>query len=167
MPAAWVSTCTAEQVSACRRGWATPACWHPTSRTRFHPRDTSSMPTLADAIRDLPRPVWLEIDVDALRNNVGVVREIVGPNVQISAVVKADGYGHGMLQSAFAFEAAGASRLCVASLDEALALRDAGIKSPLLVLYPVPADRMAAAAAQNVELTVTEPVAGPSELVVQ
>ena len=125
------------------------------------------MPTLADAIRDLPRPVWLEIDVDALRNNVGVVREIVGPNVQISAVVKADGYGHGMLQSAFAFEAAGASRLCVASLDEALALRDAGIKSPLLVLYPVPADRMAAAAAQNVELTVTEPVTGPSELVVQ
>jgi alanine racemase len=116
------------------------------------------MPTLADAIRGLPRPVWLEIDVDALKNNVAVVREIVGLEVQVSAVVKADAYGHGLVQSAFAFESAGIDKLCLASIDEALALRNAGLTTPLVVLYPIPRERQEEARAHGIESTVTDAV---------
>ncbi|HEY7970417.1 MAG TPA: alanine racemase, partial [Candidatus Limnocylindrales bacterium] len=54
-------------------------------------------------------------------------------------VVKADAYGHGMVPVARALEAAGVKALCVATLDEAVVLRDAGITAPVLVLYPIPA----------------------------
>jgi alanine racemase len=54
-------------------------------------------------------------------------------------VVKADAYGHGMVPVARALEAAGVEALCVATLDEAVVLRDAGITAPVLVLYPIPA----------------------------
>ncbi len=77
----------------------------------------------AAGLAELPRSIWLEIDLAALTNNVAVVREVVGPKVEITAVVKADAYGHGLKQTALAFEAAGADRLAVASLDEALTLR--------------------------------------------
>jgi alanine racemase len=108
------------------------------------------------ALATLPRPVWLEIDVDALRNNLAVVREVVGPKVEINAVVKADAYGHGLAQTALAFESAGADKLSVASLDEALALRRAGIACPILVLFPIPPSGFAVAAESGIELTVTD-----------
>jgi alanine racemase len=53
-------------------------------------------------------------------------------------VVKADAYGHGAIPIARALEAAGVDGFCVAALDEAIALRDAGIARPILVLYPIP-----------------------------
>ena len=53
-------------------------------------------------------------------------------------VVKADAYGHGMVPVARALEAAGVEALCVATLDEAVVLREAGIAAPVLVLYPIP-----------------------------
>ena len=53
-------------------------------------------------------------------------------------MVKADAYGHGAIPIARALEAAGADGFCVATLDEALALRDAGVGTPILVLYPIP-----------------------------
>ena len=112
------------------------------------------MPTLTEAINGLPRSVWLEIDEGALANNVAVFREIVGPDVELSAVVKADAYGHGLRHTALAFEAAGADRLCVASLDEALALRSYGIQTAILVLFVVPADGAAEAARNDIDLTI-------------
>jgi alanine racemase len=54
-------------------------------------------------------------------------------------VVKADAYGHGMVPVARALETAGVEALCVATLDEAVVLREAGIAAPVLVLYPIPA----------------------------
>jgi alanine racemase len=53
-------------------------------------------------------------------------------------VVKANAYGHGAIEIASALEAAGAAGFCVATADEALQLRAAGVRSPILVLYPVP-----------------------------
>jgi alanine racemase len=53
-------------------------------------------------------------------------------------VVKADAYGHGAIPIARALQDAGADGLCVAALDEAIALREAGIRLPILVLYPIP-----------------------------
>jgi len=77
---------------------------------------------------------WLEIDLGALMHNVGVMRRVVGPEVRILAVVKADGYGHGAVQAARAALAAGAARLGVASCAEGEELRDAGIRVPVQVL---------------------------------
>ena len=67
-----------------------------------------------------------------------MLRDVVGPAVRVEPVVKADAYGHGAVPVALALEAAGADGLSVATLDEALELRDAGVALPLLVLYPVP-----------------------------
>jgi alanine racemase len=111
----------------------------------------------AAGLPTLPRPVWLEIDLAALANNVAVIREMVGPNVDVSAVVKADAYGHGSTQVAFAIESAGVDRLCVASLDEALALRAAGVEVPMLVLFPIPVDGIAEAAKARIQVSASDP----------
>lgn len=80
------------------------------------------------------RPTWAEIDLSAIRHNVGVVRQIVGPTVEIMAVVKADAYGHGSVPVAKAAIEAGVDRLGVAILDEAVELREAGIDVPIQIL---------------------------------
>jgi alanine racemase len=92
----------------------------------------------AAGLPPLPRTAWLEIDLDALRGNLGVVRELAGQGQRVRPVVKADAYGHGALQVAAALEAAGADGFCVAAMDEAVELRDGGIRAPILVLYPIP-----------------------------
>ena len=94
----------------------------------------------------LPRTAWLEIDLDALTSNLAIARELAGPGTSVEPVVKADAYGHGAVPVALALEAAGADGLSVATLDEALELRDAGVVLPVLVLYPVPAGHVEAAA---------------------
>jgi len=108
----------------------------------------------AAGLPPLPRNAWLEIDIDALRNNVAVFRELTGPHVALNAVVKADAYGHGLIPVARAFETAGVDRLCVASLDEAIALRKAGIESDILVLFPIPAELIDEAVHNNVQLEI-------------
>ena len=69
-------------------------------------------------------------------------------------MVKADAYGHGSVPIALALEAAGADALSVATFDEAVELRDAGLALPLLVLYPVPVEQVPVAIARRIELTV-------------
>ena len=104
---------------------------------------TSRLPIerrLADAgLSPLPRTAWLEIDLVALRGNLAVLRRLAGPDVPVRPVVKADAYGHGAIPVALELEAAGADGFCVATMDEALELRDGGVLGPILVLYPVPA----------------------------
>ncbi len=73
-------------------------------------------------------------------------------------VVKADAYGHGAIPISLALQAAGADGLSVATLDEALELREAGITLPLLVLYPVPPETVAAAAGASITVSI-----GPGE----
>ncbi|MCU1430270.1 MAG: alanine racemase [Actinomycetia bacterium] len=84
------------------------------------------------------RPVWAEVDLDAIRANVRMLRETVAP-AQVLAVVKADGYGHGAVPVGRAALEAGAAALGVALVEEGVTLRDAGIDAPILVLSePVP-----------------------------
>jgi len=71
-------------------------------------------------------------------------------------VVKADAYGHGAGPVARTLEAAGADGFCVAAYDEAVALRDAGIRGPVLVLYPVPPSWAADAARRRIAVTAGE-----------
>ncbi|MFL5709780.1 MAG: alanine racemase [Chloroflexota bacterium] len=95
---------------------------------------------LSDAgLPALPRTAWLEIDLDALADNLAVMRELAGPGIPVRPVVKADAYGHGAVPVALALEGSGADGLCVAAVDEALELRGAGVRGPIIVLYPVPA----------------------------
>ena len=80
------------------------------------------------------RPTWAEIDLGAIAHNVRVIKDYVGFNTKVMAVVKADGYGHGAVPVAKASLAAGAEYLAVATADEAVELREAGIRAPILVL---------------------------------
>jgi alanine racemase len=124
--------------------------------------DHSARPSIEERLSDaglppIPRTAWLEIDQDALSSNVRAVRDLVGPDVEVSAVVKADGYGHGLEVAARTFVAAGARRLCVATLDEAHGLRRAGIDAPVMILFTIPRDEVAAAASAGFELVAADP----------
>jgi alanine racemase len=91
------------------------------------------------------------VDLRAIRDNVARLRERVGGR-GLMAVVKADGYGHGMVQAAAAARAGGADWLGVAVLEEALALRAAGDDGPLLCWLAVPGEDYAPAIAARVEV---------------
>lgn len=108
----------------------------------------------AAGLPPLPRTAWLEINLDALTGNLAALRLAAGPGVAVEPVVKADAYGHGAVHVARALQTAGVSGLSVATFDEALELRDAGITVPLLVLYPIPAAWVAQAAARGVAVSL-------------
>lgn len=75
-----------------------------------------------------------EIDMVALRHNLGQVRERVGPNRHILAVVKANAYGHGSIPVSAELIDMGVSMLGVAYLEEGIELREAGVKIPILIM---------------------------------
>ncbi|HOO55228.1 MAG TPA: alanine racemase [bacterium] len=80
------------------------------------------------------RPIWAEIDCDRVERNLRVVRDMVGNGVKIMGVVKADAYGHGAVPVSKSLLHAGADSLAVASLEEAVELRQAGIGADILIL---------------------------------
>ena len=84
------------------------------------------------------RWAWAEIDLSAIQDNVRTLKALTKPGTLFMAVVKADGYGHGALHVARAALAAGADRLGVATLDEGVELRDAGITGPIQLLSEPP-----------------------------
>ena len=86
--------------------------------------------------RAISATCWAEIDLSALRTNVEVLRRQAKP-AGVAAVVKADAYGHGAVAIAQAALEAGAVRLCVFTVREAVELREAGIGAPILCLGPV------------------------------
>jgi alanine racemase len=92
------------------------------------------------------------IDRASIRANVAALRAYVGDR-DVMAVVKADGYGHGLAESARAARDGGATWVGVALLDEALALRAAGDTGPLLSWLAVPGERYDAAVAAGVQVT--------------
>lgn len=85
------------------------------------------------------RWAWAEVDLSALTHNVGLIVDAVKP-ADVWAVVKANGYGHGATQVARAALEAGATALCVALVDEGIALRQAGVDAPILLLSEQPAE---------------------------
>jgi len=80
------------------------------------------------------RPTWVEVNLDAIAHNVRRLVEIVGPEVDVMAVLKADAYGHGVVKVARTALNNGAKCLGVACLGEAVELRRAGITPPVLIL---------------------------------
>jgi len=85
------------------------------------------------------RWAWAEVHTGLISHNVAIVAQRTAP-VQVWAVVKANGYGHGAVQVANAALAGGATGLCVAIVDEGVALRRAGITAPILLLSEQPAE---------------------------
>ncbi|MCQ2383061.1 MAG: alanine racemase [Clostridia bacterium] len=81
---------------------------------------------------------WLQVDLDAIRHNVNLTKSKIGPNKKLLVIVKADAYGHGAVQIAKTAINCGASYLGVATVDEAMELRDAKIKGKILVLSQPP-----------------------------
>jgi alanine racemase len=81
----------------------------------------------------------IRVDLSAVRHNVALLK--AGTSAEVMAVVKADGYGHGMVPCARAALAGGATWLGVATLDEALALRAAGVTAPVLAWLLTPGCR--------------------------
>lgn len=99
-------------------------------------------------------PSCAVVDLDAVRGNVEALAARAGA-AGVMAVVKADGYGHGMVPVARAAVAGGAGWLGVAQLGEALALRAAGLQVPVLAWLPVPGDAFEAAVAAGVDLGIS------------
>jgi alanine racemase len=84
------------------------------------------------------RLTWIDVDYGAIANNIRCLKAWVGDHVRLMAVVKSDAYGHGAVMTARTALVNGASYLGVSSLQEALVLREAGIRAPIFALNYVP-----------------------------
>lgn len=101
------------------------------------------------------RPAWAEIDLRALKENIQSIRRLIGPRPEIMAIVKADAYGHGALETAPSILAAGVTRLGVSLPEEGIALRKHGIKAPILVFTPLLAEQVAPICAYDMTASLT------------
>ena len=95
------------------------------------------------------RPTWAEIDINSLKSNFLQVKRIVGKDVGVISVVKADAYGHGSVNVSKALIESGTNLLGVATVEEALELRDSGIDAPILLLGGIQPDEVEAMVKNN------------------
>lgn len=100
------------------------------------------------------RDTWVEVDLNAIAENVRNIKARLPGHVEVMAVVKANGYGHGAIEVAREALLAGATYLGVAILDEAIALREAGIDARLIVLGYVRPEDVVVAINHDITLTV-------------
>lgn len=98
---------------------------------------------------------WVNIDVNALKQNFINLSKIVGDDVKKMAVVKSNAYGHGMHECAKIFTDAGADFLGVDSIEEAVELRQAGSETPILVLGWTPEEYYQSASEENISITIS------------
>jgi len=78
----------------------------------------------------------MRIDRDALRHNLGEVRKLISPRTEVMAMIKADAYGHGAVETARVLEGAGVACLCLAHTWKAGDLRQAGVRGRIVALQP-------------------------------
>lgn len=101
------------------------------------------------------RPTYAEIDLSAIHHNLKQVRKKVGRRPKIMAVVKANAYGHGMIEVARSvLKEQRASYLGVAIVEEGIILREHGIKAPILVLTAAPEPQLRFFVEHNLEATI-------------
>lgn len=99
------------------------------------------------------RPVWAEIDLDCIKDNIREIRKSMKEK-EIIAVVKADAYGHGAIDIAPVLLENGADKLAVAVITEALELRNSGIEAPIIILGYTPITFAKELIKENIEQTV-------------
>ncbi|MFZ1770677.1 MAG: alanine racemase [Caldilinea sp.] len=118
--------------------------------------ELSPRPSPVASLNYPPRTTWIEVSRGALTHNLHLLRGRLAPSTQLMAVVKANAYGHGAAETARILQTAGADRFAVATLSEAVELRQAGIERPILVLGYTPAWHSELALAYAITLTVFE-----------
>lgn len=100
------------------------------------------------------RPTWVEIDTANLRHNLDEVRRIVGARPNILVPVKADAYGHGIIEISRALERWGVNYLGVSSVDEGMEVREAGVKLPVLIMGAIMEDDVAPCVENDITITL-------------
>jgi alanine racemase len=100
------------------------------------------------------RPTCAEVDLGILRENLNAIRAFVSPST-IMAVVKANGYGHGLERIALSLQAGGVDSLGVAYIEEAIALRQSGVTIPILVFGGLLRDQLELYIKHNVDVTAS------------
>ena len=85
-------------------------------------------------MQKLLSPTWIEIDLDAIAQNVKNIKQLIGEKKELMAVVKGNAYGHNILEVSSVVLNNGATQLAVARLEEGIFLRKAGITVPILIL---------------------------------
>ncbi len=100
------------------------------------------------------RPTFAEVDLDVLRENLNTIRAFVSPS-KVMAVVKANGYGHGLERAAITLQGAGVDSLGVAYIEEAMALRQSGVTIPILVFGGILKDQLDLYIKHNVDVTAS------------
>lgn len=101
------------------------------------------------------RDAWLEINLQALEDNYYNIKKHLSSNTKLMAVVKSDAYGHGAGVISPILEACGTNYFGVASIDEGIDLRNAGIKSDILVLSPTPQWAYKRAIENNLQISIS------------
>lgn len=102
------------------------------------------------------RPVWLEVDLDAIAHNVRIIKQVVGKNTKIIAVVKANAYGHGAIEVSETLLENGVTMLGVGVIEEGIVLREAGIKAPILICGLTMNDQIEPLVMYNLTATVCQ-----------
>jgi alanine racemase len=82
----------------------------------------------------LPRPAWIELDLARWRQNYQIIQQALPPGLRLLAVVKDGAYGHGLLPAARIATECGVNCLAVSTVEEAVKLREGGVRTPILLL---------------------------------
>lgn len=101
------------------------------------------------------RPVWVEVEAAAIRENLRRIKALAGPRRKVMAVVKAEAYGHGALKVAQLAMAEGINWFGVATPEEGIALRQAGVEANILVFAPLMPEQAPAYCQYDLIATVT------------
>ena len=109
-------------------------CIRPPTQGSLYP--VAAFPAKINAVNPYPR-TWIEVDLPALGRNLARIRGRIGATAALLLVAKADAYGHGLVPIAKFAVRNGADWIGVATVQEGIALRDAGIQQPILVLSPI------------------------------
>lgn len=97
---------------------------------------------------------WAEIDLSAIKHNVKQIKDFVGENVRVMPIIKAEAYGHGMVKTAKALQEVGIDAFGVATVEEGVRLREAGIQGLILVLYDTSSSKFIEAIINNLSLSL-------------
>jgi alanine racemase len=103
----------------------------------------------------IDQPLRLDLDLDALEHNLRLIQDLAGPGQQMIAAIKANAYGHGCIAIARHLESLGVHSLATGSPAEARAIREAGVRLPILLLAATPPKELPLLAAAGLIPTVT------------